>query len=239
MRCYTQKGKPEVNMDIVSLGESYTWQQWNYPDVYIRLGVRATDNGSSYDCRMTSSGSRFSGMERTCTIGPMTVVPMTTLSFTTTQPTTEHPDASINSTAASQQPTSLEIATASEEGADGAPSSISALPWIAAFLVTLLLLVILVIINIIFIVKHLQRSNSKETVQTNTVKTGSAEEQFKGDKVQFKCDKAFYKVPTSKKTLQDQDCRQKVKNSCKISEDVSVYEVVTKLQRPVYQNVKF
>ena len=119
-------------------------------------------------------------------------------------------------------------------------SSISALPWIVAFLVTLLLLVILVIINIIFIVKHLQKSKSKETVQTNTVKTGSAEEQFKGDKVQFKGDKAFYKVPTSKETLQDQYCRQKVKNGSKVSEeDVSVYEVATKLQRPVYQNVKF
>ncbi|XP_071787345.1 uncharacterized protein [Asterias amurensis] len=233
MYCSSQIGKPNVNIDILSSGEGYTWHKNSNHYIWRRLvNVGAADNGSSFDCSMNSSGSRFSGMERTCTIGPVTVVPVpttvapVTASSTTTRPTTEHPDASINhldasiSTAASQHTASWKSTTASEEEADGVPSSISTLPLIVAFLVTLLLLLVSVNLNIILIVKRLQRSTSKEIVQTNAVKTGSnVELQFEGDKV-------FYKVPSSKKTLQD------------VSSTYEDMDDLQSIKNPVYQNVR-
>ncbi|XP_071787073.1 uncharacterized protein [Asterias amurensis] len=127
MSCSSEIGKPNVNVHIVSSGESYTWYKSSNHYMTIWLYVRATDNGSSFDCSMNSSASRFSGMGRNCTIGPMTVVPMTTPSITTTQPTTDHLDASISTAASPPHTASWESTTASEEDADGGPSSISAL----------------------------------------------------------------------------------------------------------------
>ncbi|XP_071805432.1 uncharacterized protein [Asterias amurensis] len=84
MSCTTEIGNPPVQKQILTSSVVYAWDYDRDTKEQIRslqLSVTGNNDGGSYQCQINpdSTGSTpFTGMNRSCTIGPITVVPMTT-----------------------------------------------------------------------------------------------------------------------------------------------------------------
>ncbi|XP_071805428.1 uncharacterized protein [Asterias amurensis] len=84
MSCTTENGNPSVTMQIIASSVVYVWDYDRATEEQkslLELNVTAADDGGSYQCKINpdSTGSTpFTGMNRSCTIGPITVCQMTT-----------------------------------------------------------------------------------------------------------------------------------------------------------------
>ncbi len=93
MSCTTELGNPVVQMQILTTRVVYVWtydRDFNKEQMKsLQLSVTAANAGSSYDCKITpdSQTTSFIGMERSCTMGPISVDNMTT-DTTSSKPST-------------------------------------------------------------------------------------------------------------------------------------------------------
>ncbi len=163
--CNTEIGNPDVQMQILTSSVVYVWDydlDSKKQMTSFQLSVTAANDGGSYQCEIKpdSQTTPFTGMERSCTIGPITVGPMTTQQHpmpsvtsidsrptmtgqTSIKPTTDHSNFNMSFCQLCQAlPTTIK-----ETNAVGTP-------WLAAFIISLNLFVVSLIVNIFLLIKH-------------------------------------------------------------------------------------
>ena len=221
----------------------------------LQLSVTAANDGGSYQCQIhpDSTGSTpFTGMNRSCTIGPITVGqmttpqhPMTSLEPTsmdshrtmTVQPSLKPTTDQSNFNMSYCQPCQTIPTTTNT-------SNVVGTPWLVAFLTSLILFIVSLIINIFLLIKHRHLKITKEK-ETNVAKADPYMElQPTEDK------NKVYMEPTTATTTTQDTYYQPVEVETDSHEydyarpegsSSTAYEVVSKppssAERP-YQNIK-
>ena len=151
MRCTTELGNPPVQMQILT--SSVVDYEWTYCKdskeqmSSLQLNVTAANDGGSYECNIAphSNSTPFTGMERSCTMGPISVVPMTT------------PQELIPS----EEPTSTDSRRNMTCESSLQPTNVVGTPWLVAFL-----FIVSLIINIFLLIKHRHLKIAKKEKET-------------------------------------------------------------------------
>ncbi|XP_071805637.1 uncharacterized protein [Asterias amurensis] len=179
LSCATEIGNPPVQMQILTSSVVYLWTYCRDTKEQMRslqLSVTGANDGGSYQCQIhtDSTGSTpFTGMSRSCTIGPITVRQMTY---------PQHPMSSLEPTSTDSHPTmtvqpSLRPTTDQSNinmsycqpcqtiPSKSNTSNVDGTPWLVAFLIILILFIVSLIINIFLLIKHrhLKITKKKET----------------------------------------------------------------------------
>ncbi|XP_033642557.1 uncharacterized protein LOC117302677 [Asterias rubens] len=121
MSCTTEIGNPPVLIHILTNSTIYEWTYITVGNERIgslNLSVNATNQGFSYECKITST--RFPGMERSCTMGPISNTSEPSESSTST---TLH-----QSTSAATEITNSPIIDPSTDSSTRQPESNTGLP---------------------------------------------------------------------------------------------------------------
>ncbi|XP_071805575.1 uncharacterized protein [Asterias amurensis] len=183
MSCTTGIGNPQVQMQIVTSSVTYSWTYDRDTKEQMRslqLSVTGANDGGSYQCKISpdSTGSTpFTGMNRSCTIGPITVSQMTS---------PQHPMTSLEPTSTDSHRT-ITVQPSRKPTTDQAnfdmsycqlcqtyptttnTSNVVGTPWLVAFLTSLILFIVSLIINIFLLIKHRHLKITKEK-ETNVAK---------------------------------------------------------------------
>ncbi|XP_033636833.1 uncharacterized protein LOC117297795 [Asterias rubens] len=170
MRCSSESSHGTVTMTINATIQTSRYTNWisvinDDSDTVVRtldLTVDDADNGVAFECFISSM--YFTGMQRTCQIGPYTV--RNTITIPMTEPTTS--STSTSSTAGSTRPstgnpflttenevTSTSSIVSSPSSSGAAPSST---PLIVAFIVVVVLAVTFFVIIIILILRDVRKN---------------------------------------------------------------------------------
>ncbi|XP_071800035.1 uncharacterized protein [Asterias amurensis] len=169
MRCSSESSHGSVTMTINPTIQTSRYTNWTSvinddSDTVVRtldLTVDDADNGVAFDCFISSM--YFTGMQRTCQIGPITV--RNTVTLPMTEPKTSSP--STSSTTGSTRPSignptpTTENEVTSTSSTESSPSSSdqtpSSTPWILAFIVVLGVAVTSIVIIIILIPRDIRQ----------------------------------------------------------------------------------
>ncbi|XP_071805531.1 uncharacterized protein [Asterias amurensis] len=181
MSCTTEIGNPPVQMQILTSSVGYVWTFRKDSKDQMRslqLSATAADDGGAYQCKIVpdSAGmTPFTGMERSCTIGPITVSKMET---------SQHPMSSVEPTSIDSNRT-MTVEPSLKPTTDQSNSNMSycqscqttppttnesnvvVTPWIVAFITSLF--IVSLIIGIFFLIKHRHLKITKEK-ETNVAK---------------------------------------------------------------------
>ncbi|XP_071805863.1 uncharacterized protein [Asterias amurensis] len=181
MSCTTEIGNPPVQMQILTSSVGYVWTFRKDSKDQMRslqLSATAADDGGSYQCKIVpdSAGmTPFTGMERSCTIGPITVSKMATSQHPmssaeptsidsnrtmTVEPSLKPTTDQSNFDMSYCQPCQTTPPTTNE-------SNVVVTPWIVAFITSLF--IVSLIIGIFFLIKHRHLKITKEK-ETNVAK---------------------------------------------------------------------
>ncbi|XP_033642191.1 uncharacterized protein LOC117302374 [Asterias rubens] len=178
--CTTEVGNPSGTMQILTSSVFYVWDYDKEQVTSLQLSVTAVDDGGSYQCKINpdSTGTTlFTGMNRSCTIGPIDGGQMTTPQ----QPMSSVEPTSIDShrtmtVQPSRKPTTNQAnfdmsycQLCQTYPTTTNTSNVVGTPWLVAFLTSLILFIVSLIINIFLLINHRHLKITKEK-ETNVAK---------------------------------------------------------------------